>query len=234
MSAYKFLLRLILFRLDPEKTHDRVLKLVPLLAPLVKLLGRRNPSLKVELAGITFPSPVGLAAGFDKDLRCFRQMFSFGFGAVEVGTITPKPQDGNPKVRIERLPKHNAIVNRMGFPNIGLAKALVRLTAAKDAFGPVGVNIGANKDSLDRIQDYLVGYRAVAPFAHYVTVNVSSPNTPGLRALESGEGLRSLLEALDPEIEVQGTPVFLKYRPTLLTRRSTRLAQLCSNPELAL
>src|SRR5690348_14036322 len=140
-------------------------------------------SLRSWVAGIAFPSPVGLAAGFDKDAEVPAQMLGFGFGFVEVGTLTPLPQTGNAKPRLFRLSEDRAVINRMGFNNGGQAAAFDRLKRLKHRAGPIGVNIGANKDSADRIADYAAGARAMAAVADYLTVNISSPNTPGLRAL---------------------------------------------------
>ncbi len=162
-----------------------------------------------------FPSPIGLAAGFDKDAQRFRDMYRFDFGSVEVGTLTPRPQKGNRRKRISRLKLDNAVINRMGFPNCGMDAAVRRLANFAKRPGPLGVNIGANADSVDKIRDYVLGYRAVANVADYVTINVSSPNTPGLRSLESGQGLSDLLQRLNSEIEEIGTPLFLKVSPDL-------------------
>ena len=187
------------------------------LLPLLRIFPAKpaDPILSSRVAGLPFPSPVGQAAGMDKNARAFRDMFLRGFGSVEVGTLTPKFQRGNSRPRIDRLEHDSAIINRMGFPNDGLQAALARLVSYPQRPGPLGVNIGANEDSPDKIDDYVVGYRSAAGVADYVTVNVSSPNTPGLRKLESGDALRSLLAALDPEIEELHTPVFLKVSPDL-------------------
>src|SRR5688500_12870502 len=137
--------------------------------------------LSLPLCGLDSPSPFGLAADFDKDAEAFRQMLGFGFGFVEVGTLTPRPQAGNPRPRLFRLAEDRAVINRMGFNNRGQAAAAERLSAARRG-GILGINIGANKDSADRIADYSEGVGAMAPLADYLTVNISSPNTPGLRA----------------------------------------------------
>ncbi|MDQ3478534.1 MAG: quinone-dependent dihydroorotate dehydrogenase [Pseudomonadota bacterium] len=212
MSAYKATVRPLLFRLDPERVHDWTLLILPLF-PVFQGLHPRTLASKV--AGLTFPSPIGLAAGFDKNAQRFKKMYDFGFGSVEVGTLTPKLQQGNPRPRIERVRRENAIINCMGFPNQGLERALSRLAAFKNRRGPLGINLGANAESADKIRDYVIGYRAVAGVADYVTINVSSPNTPGLRSLESGRALGELLDRLDAEIEEFGTPLFLKVSPDL-------------------
>ena len=175
---------------------------------------RFSASLKTTVAGLDFASPVGLAAGFDKDGEVPAQMLGLGFGFVEVGTVTPKPQKGNPKPRLFRLVEDEAVINRMGFNNKGQASALERLPALEDRAGPIGVNVGANKDSADRIADYAEGVRRAAPVADFVTINISSPNTPGLRGLQDGGELSDLLAAVD---EVRTSkPIFLKVAPDLV------------------
>jgi len=169
-----------------------------------------------------FPSPVGLAAGFDKDAQVPDAMLSLGFGFVEVGTVTPRPQQGNPKPRLFRLTEDEAVINRMGFNNRGQANALARLQR-RERRGPstalrtgiVGVNIGANKDSADRVADYVAGVAAMTPVADYLTVNISSPNTPGLRNLQAGGELVELLGAIAEARTALGPPVFLKVAPDL-------------------
>ena len=169
-----------------------------------------------------FPSPVGLAAGFDKDAQVPDAMLSLGFGFVEVGTVTPRPQQGNPKPRLFRLTEDEAVINRMGFNNRGQANALARLQR-RERRGPstalrtgiVGVNIGANKDSADRVADYVAGVAAMTPVADYLTVNISSPNTPGLRNLQAGGELIELLSAIADARAPAGPPIFLKVAPDL-------------------
>jgi dihydroorotate dehydrogenase len=170
-------------------------------------------SLRSTVAGLEFPSPVGLAAGFDKDAEVPEQMLGMGFGFVEVGTLTPKPQKGNPRPRLFRLVEDRAVINRMGFNNGGQAAALDRLRHTTHLHGVIGVNIGANKDSADRIADYALGVRRMEPVARYLTVNISSPNTPGLRGLQEEGELRELLAAVD-EVRT-AKPIFLKVAPDL-------------------
>jgi dihydroorotate dehydrogenase len=153
------------------------------------------PELATSCWGLDFPNPVGLAAGFDKDARVPDAMLGLGFGFVETGTVTPRPQAGNPRPRIFRLGRDHAVVNRLGFNNHGLEVAAGRL-AARRRTGIVGANIGCNKDSDDKIGDYVQGLTVMAPLADYLVVNVSSPNTPGLRDLQTIDNLRPLLEAL--------------------------------------
>jgi dihydroorotate dehydrogenase len=205
------ILRPIVHRIDPERAHRltiMALKAMPRRAPPAV-----DPALSVRVAGIDFANPVGLAAGFDKDAEVPDAMLSLGFGFVEVGTLTPLPQPGNPRPRLFRLAEDRAVINRMGFNNGGQADALARLAKRRGRGGVVGVNIGANKDATDRIADYATGARAMADVADYLTVNISSPNTPGLRALQDPAALDALLAGVN---EARGaTPVFLKVAPDL-------------------
>ncbi len=206
------LLRPLIFRLDAERAHRATIA-------GLKLMPRRRPptfagSLTTSVAGLGFPSPVGLAAGFDKDGEVPGAMLGMGFGFVEVGTLTPRPQPGNPKPRLFRLAEDEAVINRLGFNNRGQDEATHRLALRDSARGVVGINIGANKDSTDRIADYAAGVRAMGPLADYLTVNISSPNTPGLRDLQAGGELIELLAAVS-EARVPGVPVFLKVAPDL-------------------
>jgi dihydroorotate dehydrogenase len=206
------LFRPLIHALDAEQAHRltiAALKHAP-------VLGRpeADPVLAIEVAGLQFPNPVGLAAGFDKDADVPAQMLGFGFGFVEVGTLTPLPQAGNPRPRLFRLAEDRAVVNRMGFNNGGQAEALARLQRLKRRAGPVGVNIGANKDSADRIADYAKGAQEMAAVADYLTVNISSPNTPGLRALQSASALQELLHGVMGALAAP-RPVFLKVAPDL-------------------
>ncbi len=203
-------LRPLLFRLDPERAHALTL------AALATGLGPRGALddliLATTVAGLALPSPVGLAAGFDKDARVAGAMLKLGFGFVEVGTVTPRPQHGNPRPRVFRLIADDAVINRLGFNNSGLAAALARLKARRPA-GIVGINLGANKDSIDRIADYAFGAAAAGGVADYLTVNVSSPNTPGLRGLQDPGELTALSAAV--RAEAGATPVFVKVAPDL-------------------
>jgi dihydroorotate dehydrogenase len=210
MALYP-LLRPLVFALDAERAHR-------LTIAGLKLLPRGRPAaadsmLHVHVAGLDFPNPIGLAAGFDKDAEVFAQMLGFGFGFVEVGTLTPRPQGGNPKPRLFRLAEDRAVINRMGFNNGGQGAAIARLRRPRN--GIVGINVGANKDSGDRIADYAAGVRAMAPLADYLTVNISSPNTPGLRALQDAAALEALLDAVRDARGEGGPPVFLKVAPDL-------------------
>ncbi len=207
------LLRPFAFALDAETAHRAAIGALK--------FAHRNPprrfpaSLATTLAGIRFPSPVGLAAGFDKDGEVAEAMLGAGFGFVEIGTVTPTPQPGNPQPRLFRLVDDRAVINRMGFNNAGQEAALERLRRLTRLHNVIGVNIGANKDSKDRIADYAEGVRKMAPVARYVAVNISSPNTPGLRNLQAGGELVELLAAVRDARGGGGPPVFLKVAPDL-------------------
>ena len=206
-----------LLRLLPEETaHRLTVRLVRAVAPLLPKSGDDDPRLSVTAFGLDFPNPIGLAAGFDKDAEIPDGMLRFGFGFVECGTITPLPQKGNPKPRLFRLTEDRAVINRMGFNGRGMAHA-AGLLAKRTAAGIVGVNIGANKDTPDRMGDYQAAFRCLAPHASYVTVNVSSPNTPGLRGLQNRDELKRLLALLVVErARVSGSrPILLKIAPDL-------------------
>ena len=176
-----------------------------------------DPALAITALGRKFRNPLGLAAGFDKDAMAVRGCFGLGFGAVEVGTITPRPQAGNPRPRIFRLPAARAVINRMGFPNAGLAAVAPRIAAMRAAGplpGPLGINIGINKDSTDPAADYAWMADSVAPLADWITVNVSSPNTPGLRDLQSADRLGALLDAVRAALPFV-KPIAVKIAPDL-------------------
>jgi dihydroorotate dehydrogenase len=211
MALYP-LVRPLAFALDAERAHRLTIRALRALPPGEP--AGEDPRLAIRVAGLDFPNPVGLAAGFDKDAEVHRQMLGFGFGFVEVGTLTPRPQAGNPKPRLFRLAEDRAVINRMGFNNGGYEAARARLAGRRR--GLVGVNISANKDSADRIADYSAGVREMAQFAAYLTINVSSPNTPGLRALQDKGALAELLAAIG-EARSGDAPVFLKLAPDLET-----------------
>jgi dihydroorotate dehydrogenase len=207
------LIRPLAFALDAERAHRATiaaLKLMPL---------RKPPSfpvsLKTTVAGLDFPTPVGLAAGFDKDAEVPEQMLSLGFGFVEVGTVTPQPQTGNPRPRLFRLAEDRAVINRLGFNNHGQPAAFARLLRCAHDHGIIGVNIGVNKDSVDRIADFVAGVRAMSAVARYLTINISSPNTPGLRQLQDEGALRALLAAVSEAGGAKRPPIFLKVAPDL-------------------
>ncbi|MBN8842142.1 MAG: quinone-dependent dihydroorotate dehydrogenase [Sphingomonadales bacterium] len=214
-TAYA-LVRPFVHATDGEAAHNLTLNA---LQPLPRArCALTSPALATEVAGLHFPNPVGLAPGFDKDARVAHAMPHFGFGFVEVGTLTPLPQEGNPRPRLFRLVEDRAVINRMGFNNGGQERAAERIARLR-GYGlpvPLGINIGANKDSADRIADYAKGTAAMAPLADYLTVNISSPNTPGLRALQDKGALEALLDGVAAAQPVAAAkPVFLKVAPDL-------------------
>jgi len=210
MALYP-LVRPLAFMLDAESAHRATIA-------ALKLIPKRKPpdvpqSLQSTVVGLSFPSPVGLAAGFDKDAEVPEHLLGLGFGFVEVGTLTPRPQPGNSRPRLFRLPEDRAVINRLGFNNRGQAAAFARLQRC--GHGVIGVNIGANKDSADRIADYAGGVASMAPVARYLTINISSPNTPGLRGLQDQGALEELLAAVREARPAKRPPVFLKVAPDL-------------------
>ena len=210
-------IRPALFTLDAETAHGLSLTALRA-APLPRMTIDR--ALRVELAGISFPGPLGIAPGYDKNAVAPDALLRLGFGHVEIGTVTPLPQAGNPRPRLFRLVEDRAVINRMGFNNDGAEAVAARLLQRNGRPGIVGVNIGANRDSADRIADYATLVRRMAPLASYLTVNISSPNTPGLRALQDEGALAALLDAVldarppDTGLAV-GPPLFLKLAPDL-------------------
>ena len=203
---------------DPEDAHRLAvqgLKLLPPTRPRVD-----DHKLTVRAFGLNFPNPIGMAAGFDKNAEVSDALLKLGFGFVEIGTVTPRPQTGNPRPRIFRLERDEAVVNRLGFNNDGSEAVLRRLAGRAHLGGIVGVNVGANKDSADRTADYVGLIETFAPVASYFTVNVSSPNTPGLRNLQQAEALDDLLaRVIDARERVRqnagDSPVLLKIAPDL-------------------
>ncbi len=229
------LLRNCLFRLDPEIAHElsldwlsaaERLRLLPLFAPKI-------PANPVEVMGLTFANPVGLAAGLDKNGDHFNALGALGFGFIEIGTVTPLPQAGNPLPRLFRLPEQQAIINRMGFNNKGMHHLLAQVQSARRYQGVLGINIGKNKQTPDdlALQDYLLGLRAVYAHAHYITINISSPNTPGLRNLQFGETLRQLLAGVKAEQQALAAqlglyvPIAVKIAPDMTDEELTETAQ---------
>lgn len=217
-------LRALLFQFDPETAHDWTLCLlrsIPI-APLGGILAACVPAAPRRVMGIDFPNPVGLAAGLDKDGECIKAWEALGFGFVEIGTVTPRPQPGNPKPRMFRLPRAQALINRMGFNNKGV-DYLIEQVRRSGFKGVLGINIGKNADTpAERaVEDYLTGLRKVYPWARYVAVNISSPNTPGLRDLQYGAALDRLLGALKEEqrrlADEQGryVPLAVKIAPDI-------------------
>ena len=219
MVDFYGLIRPFIFRFDPERAHG--LAIAALRRGWVPARNTdHEPMLNQEIWGRTFRNPIGLAAGFDKDAQVPMEMLGQGFGFVEIGSVTPRPQAGNPKPRLFRLSADEAVVNRMGFNNAGadtVAANLARLPT--DRPGPIGVNLGKNKETEDAVSDYVAGIEKLARFADYLVVNVSSPNTPGLRALQGKEPLAELLRAVKNAVAdvagIPSLPILLKVAPDL-------------------
>jgi len=208
------LLKAFLFLFDPEAIHRLTilfLKFVPLNKTFIP------KELNIKIFGLNFSSPIGLAAGFDKNAEVYSKILNLGFGFVEVGTVTPRPQEGNPKPRIHRIKKEGAIINSLGFNSIGFKKVKANLLNKKTE-GIIGVNIGANKDSKNFIDDYISGLKFFSNHVSYITINISSPNTPGLRELHMEKNLKDLLEKiknLKTNNEIEEVPLLIKISPDL-------------------
>ncbi len=220
---YKILIRPILFLFDPESVHHFTFKLIQILHRLGfrgvfrSMYCCNDKGLEREVFGLKFPNPVGLAAGFDKDAKLYRELSNFGFGFIEIGTLTPKPQSGNPKKRLFRLKSDQALINRMGFNNGGVEAAVERLKKNKGVL--IGGNIGKNKvtPNEEAVKDYLICFHDLYDYVDYFVVNVSSPNTPNLRALQDKEPLAKLLKALKLANSEKPLPkpILLKIAPDL-------------------
>ena len=220
------LLKPFFFSLDPEKAHHFVVGAMKIFSPIFylrksfydfKINGKNHPSLEKEVFGIKFPNPVGLAAGFDKNAEIFKQMSSLGFGFIEIGTVTPVAQDGNPKKRIFRLVNDNAIINRLGFNNDGVDKITDRLRKKGNII--IGGNIGKNKVTPNEKakDDYLICFKVLYDHVDYFAVNVSSPNTPNLRDLQNINDLREILSPLIKENKKrESKPILIKISPDLI------------------
>ena len=209
--------RRALFAFDPETAHGLSIAALKTGLPLGRGAGP-DPRLAVRLGGLEFPNPLGMAAGYDKNAEVPDALLGLGFGFAEVGTVTPLPQPGNPRPRIFRLTRDQAVVNRLGFNNKGHEAAFRRLSSRRRIAGIVGVNIGANKDAANRIADYVAGVSRFAPLASYLTVNISSPNTPGLRNLQGREQLAELLSRVAEarrSSAAPSVPILLKIAPDL-------------------
>ena len=222
---YKFLIKPILFLFDPEWVHHAVFYLlkvihrIPGMGSMIRgLYHIKDQRLERKLFGLTFPNPVGLAAGFDKDAKLYQELSNFGFGFIEISTLTPKPQPGNPKKRLFRLPEDNGLINRMGFNNQGVVEAIERLKKNNGVL--IGGNIGKNKitPNDEAVSDYVQCFEALFPHVDYFVVNVSSPNTPNLRALQDKEPLQHLLQTLkDLNLKRNSPkPILLKIAPDLI------------------
>tara|TARA_R110000751_G_scaffold307889_1_gene433643 strand:- start:51 stop:1148 length:1098 start_codon:yes stop_codon:yes gene_type:complete len=231
MTILNTLGRRALFTLDPESAHHlSILALKSGLLPSCRAAYDKN--LAVQTAGLSFPNPIGLAAGYDKNGEVPGEILRLGFGFTEIGSVTPKPQAGNPKPRIFRLPANQGVINRLGFNNQGHQAVLKRLEKFENPHpGPIGINIGANKDSADRIADYTLGLNVFYDHADYLTINISSPNTPGLRGLQSRDSLGPLLDAvmaarnMQREAGKKHKPIFLKIAPDLTIGELEEIAE---------
>ncbi len=239
---YKLLIRPLLFCFDPEEVHYFTFKMIRFLASipgfsyLIKQYYQVNDKrLEREVFGLTFKNPVGLAAGFDKDAKLYKELSDFGFGFVEIGTLTPKGQVGNPKKRLFRLREDNAIINRMGFNNGGVEEAVERLKQNKGVL--IGGNIGKNKDTsnVDAALDYAICYNALYDYVDYFVVNVSSPNTPNLRALQDKIPLTALLLSLQQINNQQSKPkpILLKIAPDLTNEQLLDIIDIVAETKIA-
>ncbi|MEQ3640755.1 MAG: quinone-dependent dihydroorotate dehydrogenase [Alteromonas sp.] len=235
------LVQKLLLQCEPEKSHDFTINWLNKTqhTPLKWMYSTAPIAKPVTVAGIKFDNPVGLAAGLDKNGDCIDAFSSMGFGFVEIGTVTPRPQPGNPKPRLFRLPEKQAIINRMGFNNKGVDHLVEQVKEAKFK-GPIGINIGKNKDTEDAkaLEDYLICLNKVYPYASYITINISSPNTPGLRNLQYGEALDSLLVGLKAAQETltqthsKYVPMFIKIAPDLSDDEISSIAVSLMNSKM--
>ncbi|MGN6326395.1 quinone-dependent dihydroorotate dehydrogenase [Pseudolysinimonas sp.] len=228
---YRVLFRLVLAHLDAEDAHRLgylVIRILPILAPVLRAMTRPAPSLAVRALGLEFASPFGVAAGFDKEARAIRGLGVLGFGHVEIGTVTARPQPGNPRPRLFRLIPDRALINRMGFNNDGAEEVAPRVARERGRRRRpiIGVNIGKSRvvEVDDAIDDYRASTRLLAPHADYLVVNVSSPNTPGLRGLQELDRLAPLLEAV--QAEAGRVPVLVKIAPDVSDEQAERIAAL--------
>lgn len=233
-NAYERFVRPWLFSLDPEIAHHLALKFLSIAGSLPIAFSAFRPALKsTRVFGITFPNPVGLAAGFDKNGIALRAWAALGFGFVEIGTVTAQPQPGNPKPRIFRFPEQAALINRLGFNNDGADVVAARLEQQRARGGwpaiPVGINIGKSKVTPleGAVEDYVYSFRKLAHLADYIALNVSSPNTPGLRSLQESEALSGLLRAIHEENRTAEKPVLLKIAPDLSPTELRQVIATC-------
>lgn len=224
LDAASSMLRL----LPAERGHRIAVQMLRATGPLLPRHSRDDKRLEVDALGMIFPNPIGLAAGFDKDAEVPSRMLKLGFGFAECGTLTPRAQAGNPKPRIFRLIEDEAVINRLGFNNRGMMRAARRLRR-KRIRGIVGINIGANKDSADMTADYMAAFLCLAPYASYMAVNISSPNTPGLRGLQDRDQLENLLAGLlDIRAKARSSaPILLKIAPDLEEGALDDIAAVC-------
>lgn len=239
---YQSIIKPLLFSQDPEKIHYKVFGGIRFAhrLPLIPALLNRNynyvhPKLEKQVMGLNFKNPIGLAAGFDKDARLFNELGNMGFGFVEIGTLTPKAQDGNPKPRLFRLPEDKALINRMGFNNGGVVEAVERLKKRKTKT-IIGGNIGKNKvtPNENALDDYLICFDQLFAYVDYFVVNVSSPNTPNLRALQDKEPLMKILNALQEKNSQkdQPKPILLKIAPDLTNGQLQDIVEIISESNI--
>ena len=231
------LLKPFLFKIDPEKAHTLTMQLLQMpgtASIILSALKFEHPSLHKTVAGLKFKNPIGLAAGFDKDGKYYKEMAALGFSHIEIGTVTPKPQSGNPKPRLFRLIKSRGLINRMGFNNDGAEALAERLKKDRPKDLIIGANIGKNKDTPNEeaVNDYLKCFRILYDVVDYFTVNVSSPNTPGLRSLQDKEPLTHLLSSLQLE-NLSSKPIFLKIAPDLTTQQLDEIVEIVLQTKIA-
>ena len=215
----------ILHRLDPEKAHNLALWALRL-GLIGGIAATDDPMLGIDALGLRFPNPVGLAAGFDKNAVAIAPLMRLGFGFVETGTVTPRPQIGNPRPRLFRLDADRAVINRLGFNNHGLAAYLSRVAARPRRSGILGCNVGINKEGADPERDYPALVAALVPHADYLVINVSSPNTPGLRDLQGEARLRGILQAIAQSVQLR-PPLLVKIAPDLSPGALEALVEIC-------
>lgn len=241
-TMYKLLIRPILFWFDPEKVHYFTFSIIRFFSKLpffssicASLYEVKDKQLEREVFGLKFKNPVGLAAGFDKDAKLYKELSNFGFGFIEIGTLTPKPQEGNPKKRLFRLKSNNAIINRMGFNNGGVQEAVERLKKNKNIL--IGGNIGKNKitPNDEAVNDYLICFDALFNYVDYFVVNVSSPNTPNLRELQDKKPLTDLLTKLETRNSEHATkkPILLKIAPDLTDEQLLDIIDIINETKIA-
>ncbi|MDN3677180.1 quinone-dependent dihydroorotate dehydrogenase [Flavobacterium paronense] len=239
---YKLLIRPILFWFDPEDVHYfsfsfiKFISKIPFVPSILKSIYEvKDSQLEREVFGLKFKNPVGLAAGFDKDAKCYQELSNFGFGFIEIGTLTPKPQDGNPKKRLFRLKSDSAIINRMGFNNGGVDAAVIRLKKNRGVL--IGGNIGKNKltPNEDATADYLICFETLFDYVDYFVVNVSSPNTPNLRALQDKKPLTNLLQTLQNKNlgKPKQKPILLKIAPDLTNEQLLDIIAIVNETKIA-
>jgi len=239
---YKSIIRPLLFKYDPEAVHYFTFSLIKRLSQIpgfggvIQLIYEvKDARLEREVFGLKFKNPVGLAAGFDKDAKLYNELSNFGFGFIEIGTLTPKAQEGNPKKRLFRLKNNQAIINRMGFNNGGVAEAVERLKQNKGVL--IGGNIGKNKltSNEDAVLDYEICFDALFDYVDYFVVNVSSPNTPNLRALQDKEPLQQLLQTLQNKnnTKAKPKPILLKIAPDLTNEQLLDIIEIVNTTKIA-